>query len=143
MLRALSVPKVVSLPLISHLFEMSRTCLCFFYFQCKRSQFPYIVNKMSCGTQVIVIGSLLEELNFSCSLAVIKRNVCETQWCPSTVNRKSCLLKQFESPQSAHRLQQLMGRQSPATQTATALVTFSRTGLVIFLEIVECVLATI
>src|SRR4029434_9600692 len=27
-----------------------------------------------------------------------------------------------------------MGRQSPATQTATALVTFSRTGLVIFLE---------
>src|SRR4029434_3433732 len=28
----------------------------------------------------------------------------------------------------------LMGRQSPATQTATALVTFSRTGLVIFLE---------
>src|SRR4029434_7881452 len=28
----------------------------------------------------------------------------------------------------------LMGRQSPATQTATALVTFSQTGLVIFLE---------
>src|SRR4029434_11361948 len=64
---ALSVPKVVSLPLISHLFETSmnssaqssavcRKCFYFFYFQCKISKFPYIVNKMSCDNQVIAIA---------------------------------------------------------------------------------------
>src|SRR4029434_9289936 len=141
-IRALSVPKVVRLPLISHLFETSmnssaqssalcRECFCF-DFQCKRSQFPYIVNKMNCDTQVIVIsdwrpvvtskgdaGSLFEELNFSCSLAVIQRQIVRIS--PEAIRITSI------SPLSSTMF---MGRQSPATQ----MVTFSQTGRVIFLE---------
>src|SRR4029434_492376 len=39
---------------------------------------------------------------FNCILFVLSRrhtrNVCETQWGPSAVNRNKCPLKQFDSP---------------------------------------------
>ena len=93
MLRALSVPKVVSLPLISHLFEtsinssaqFSAVCRASVFFTSNAKDLNFHTLSMSCDTQVIVIadwrpvvtskgdaGSLLEELNFSCSLAVIQ-----------------------------------------------------------------------
>src|SRR4029434_38226 len=121
-IRALSVPKVVSLPLISHLFETSNSsaqssavcceCFFFFHFQCKRSQFPYIVNKMNCDTQVIVIsdwrpvvtikgdaGSLFEELNFSCSLAVIQRQIVRIVPCSNSNHlRQPTVLNYVDGP---------------------------------------------